>query len=361
MIFDHLGIDEMSRLLISRACGDAEKVFLAPMDKGLSGSLVWLAQWEVHSQIKTKYHVFKIGDKKKITRECRAMESIANELTTGFPHWRYYEYQEKAMIDQEFQGCIQKDSSSLREYIIETNDIGSIEQKIHHLYCDEMQNWHKRINHPDVRKESISTALDWWISRMDINTSAKQIGYKGLNKSIKDRFGIKLRNFENQIKTIGNQQREVIYGPVHGDLHSQNVIFDDNNTMHLIDFGWTGIKWRAIDFLMMECSLKFVVLPPNSKINDLLLIDEILNNNWGNEKNIDDSVFSKKIHGYNMRKILSAIRQVRICCQKSGAVNSVDDYLFGLILLTAGLASLPKLTNKVYLFHSLGYLLSLYN
>jgi hypothetical protein len=52
-------------------------------------------------------------------------------------------------------------------------------------------------------------------------------------------------------------------GPVHGDLHPRNVIFDDTLTHpHLIDFKWSRQESHVLlDYVLMEISLRFLWIP----------------------------------------------------------------------------------------------------
>jgi thiamine kinase-like enzyme len=47
----------------------------------------------------------------------------------------------------------------------------------------------------------------------------------------------------------------------HGDLHSENVFIDDGMDQYLIDFGYTDVKHALIDYVTLECSLKFKHIP----------------------------------------------------------------------------------------------------
>ena len=79
---DHLNLDAWSRKLITEACPNASKIFLAPLDKGLSGSDVWLCRWQLRSGGLSKYHVLKIGDPKKLRCERQAIADVASVLDT---------------------------------------------------------------------------------------------------------------------------------------------------------------------------------------------------------------------------------------------------------------------------------------
>ena len=53
-------------------------------------------------------------------------------------------------------------------------------------------------------------------------------------------------------------------GAIHGDLHPRNIVLSDNNSAHIIDFGWTTNDAHiAKDFVLLECNLRSVALKPN--------------------------------------------------------------------------------------------------
>jgi len=66
-------------------------------------------------------------------------------------------------------------------------------------------------------------------------------------------------------------------GPVHGDLHPDNVIVDSNEVGHLIDFAWAN-KSRNIllDFALMETSIRFMAFPRPINLTDQLNVDRAL-------------------------------------------------------------------------------------
>ena len=54
-------------------------------------------------------------------------------------------------------------------------------------------------------------------------------------------------------------------GPVHGDLHPNNVVIDGDQNAHLIDFAWAKRRFAtALDHVIMECSLRFIAFPRRS-------------------------------------------------------------------------------------------------
>jgi hypothetical protein len=355
--FDHLYLSESHRKLIAAACEGGTRVLLAPLDKGLSESSAWQARWELTSGAHTKLHVFKIGDKTKLAREEKAISSIASVLEPKFPHVKLYSNNGEALLRQEFVGNPSGETNSLRRYIQGLRDATPARECIMRLYFERMKHWHPPNTDHKHSEQLLKEALDWWIARADVNGAADAIGRVGLDASLVSRFGTPIDEIDARIRDVWGLKQSIPIGPVHGDLHLQNVIVDaPASNMELIDYGWTNQeKWKAIDFLMMECSLKFVASPPCARLEDLLRIDELLEEKAFGELSVDFSSLSRAMHGAELVAIAAAVSAVRHCAVKLKAVDDVMQYRTGLISLMAGLTSLPTLINRVFLFHDLAY------
>lgn len=61
-------------------------------------------------------------------------------------------------------------------------------------------------------------------------------------------------------------------GFIHGDLHPRNIVFADDGTPRVIDFGWARppddpedppqLQHIVKDFVLLEANLRFMTLPP---------------------------------------------------------------------------------------------------
>jgi len=351
--FDHLNLDDDSRALIRKACDGANRVELAPLDKGLSGSSVWLARWELASGVPTQHHVFKIGARRKLKRENDAM-TIASSIVKAFPHFHLYTKHgsERALLKQQFAGDVGR-TASLRQVLQDSADPARASALIKSLYVSLLhgQGWLTGGKKVRARYEHI---LDWWVERMDLPKAANAIGAKAIDRSLRSSFRMKLDGLQKIVRAIRRKTEAVPTSPVHGDLHAQNVLVDADDQLHLIDYGWTAERWPAIDFLMMECSLKFVVSPPHATLEDLIRMETIIDTEW--ERRVPRTAsLQRELLGAELETIAAAVIEVRRCARDLQAVENFAQYRHGLILLTAALATLPSLINRVYLFHSLAY------
>ena len=62
------------------------------------------------------------------------------------------------------------------------------------------------------------------------------------------------------------------YGPVHGDLHPKNIVFDNADNANIIDFGWaTNGRHVVVDYLLLDINLRAITLA--SQIPEIQLLN----------------------------------------------------------------------------------------
>lgn len=355
MEFDHLDLTPEHRALISRACLGAPRVRLRKLDKGLSGSVVWLGMWELPSGVFSGPRVFKIGPRRKLEQEHDAIVHIVQAID-AFPvvaslHSSEDSDEPDALLRLEFVGEADDEPQSLRQFIASAARTDEVTAIIKRLYYERMRSWHVLSNPTRTEEVTLGAALDWWIIRMDLPGLRSTLGRTAIDASLATRCDISFGDIERTVEMVRAREREVAIGPVHGDLHAQNVLVDRDGDLHLIDFGWTAERWRAIDFLMLECSLRFLVSPPHALLDDLLTIDAQLGPPDDPRPNEID--FSTLLHGDSLQKVACGVGIIREAAFECGAVQDADEYREGLLLLTAGLSSLPMGINRTYLIHAL--------
>jgi hypothetical protein len=351
MVFDHLNLDEVSRTLMTQACNGSEQVRLAPLDKGLSGSAVWLARWNLKSGTQSKFHVFKVGSRAKLQREYDAMDRIAASIQAGFPHFAIFQEGDVALLRQEFAGSGMDSTRSLRQHMLSSEDSARAAQLVRDLYFTAMNSWY---HGGAPTTQTMGSVLDWWVTRLDLAKGAEDVGRQALDASLYGLYSTTVADLSTAIDGLISREETVVECPVHGDLHSQNILVDTNGQLHVIDYGWTAERWGAIDFLMLECSLKFVASPPHARLEDLLRLDAFVDKHWRSEE-VDLDELARAILGKHLATVAAAIMQVRRCAFEHKAAADFDQYRRGLAVLTAALATLPTLLNRVFLFHSLAY------
>jgi len=251
---DHLFLDAKSRSLIVKACAGAKIVYLSPLEKGLSGSSVWLARWAFKSDQLSKYHVFKIGPLLKLRQEREAAQSIASVFMRHFSHIELFEEDSVnialedrlALLRQEFMGDVEGRAVNLKRFIELSRKEFIAEQVLRKLYEETMAAWHpiptpSASIHESMITQPFSETLDWWLSRMNLAAAADEIGSSALEKQLEIRFNLTLRNVEEIVNRLVATQEQIRVGPVHGDLHAENVLIDEAKNINVIDYGWTAL------------------------------------------------------------------------------------------------------------------------
>jgi serine/threonine protein kinase len=275
MKFDHLRLSAEHRQLIEAISpADADSVLLEPLDKGLSGASVWLAQWSLTNGTKTSLSVLKINDREKIEREQEAFQRIVSVLDNLVGVFRFHfsgpRSNDLAILNQPFKGNVKTMAvKNLRSRIWDCNSVEDAAAIIDGIYQRRMQNWHPDPGRRRMVETSFREAFDWWMERYQLDSAISQIGSEAIGEDFEYHFGIDTAAVVRAVERIFLEKSGFCYGPIHGDLHAQNILFDEDDRIHLIDFGWTSDRWKAIDFLMLECSLKFLVAPRTARQSDL--------------------------------------------------------------------------------------------
>ena len=325
---DHLDLGDDERRLICLACPHAHVVYLAGMDKGLSGSHVWRARWPVGGAL-SKDHVLKIGPAKKLRREHEAYSNIASAIDLGSPHMALVEFSGSglAALRQEFATALGGRSVSLRSAVHELRTPAETASLIDGVFRDRMSRWHFAPSGTfDRQEQPLRDALDWWLKRLDLERAADQVGIEGVASSIKRHASVTLEELFRLVEALLDRVEPIAVGPIHGDLHAQNILVGSSGEITLIDFGWTSHRWRAVDFLMLECSLKFLVSPPTARLEDLLLVESLLERAVGSWSFDDWNQLVPRVHGRDLAKIGAAVQAVRSCAVSSGAVVDAEQY-----------------------------------
>lgn len=347
----YLGLDAHSKELLQQVCNFPPRIELAPLDKGLSGSIVLMGRWWV-SDVPSKFHVFKIGNPGKLLREYDAIRKYAAPLLDNFPHVEYAVSKDgqRAILSQEFLGTSDGSVRSLRRFIEEADSEEQVVAILDRLYSERILAW--RIDTPQTRVGRIQDELLPWIQKGDLDAAIRDIGEAALEESLLVNYGIALRTLRDLIGSVVRSRVVVQVGPVHGDLHAQNVILGDKDRLSLIDFGWTDVRWRAIDYLWLECSLKYVVSSPYARLEDLDVMDALIDDSWDNDAEINTAALDGRMYAASLKKIAAGVAAIRRRARSRVAALSLNDYRKGIITMSCALTSVPKL-NRTYLIHSI--------
>jgi hypothetical protein len=230
--------------------------------------------------------VVKIHDKVKIQKEHQAMKRVANFFRdVNLPAEPAY-YGDKGALLYWHQGAGAESqlcsSNELRDIVFDydepnrlfrhsDNDIVALLRKVWHC-CGAARDSAKKapFNYNDeykryMRKEAAEAVLSCIVGR---NRDKQDMLFMGGEVS-------------NPLLFINAKCLQQQYfgkiGPVHGDLHANNVIVDGSGSVHLIDFAWaTSRRHVLVDYVLMECSLRFLLFPHHVDPIEQLEVDTIL-------------------------------------------------------------------------------------
>ncbi len=122
ILLDGLNREE-SHLVLSTLPINAVRIFLKSLDKGLSGSKVFSAKFDVRGKRVSKIFVLKIGEKTKIENEYNAIEQYVSPHIHGVVEPVYRVGNKIALIVQELAGLSSNSRLiSLKNYIRNAND-----------------------------------------------------------------------------------------------------------------------------------------------------------------------------------------------------------------------------------------------
>jgi hypothetical protein len=90
-------------------------------------------------------------------------------------------------------------------------------------------------------------------------------------------YGATLPNPLLTIRKLLALRRNLPLSTVHGDLHPSNVMLDRRGEPHLIDFSWCSNDAHILkDFLVMECSVRFLMIPQRLGHTARMILDKTL-------------------------------------------------------------------------------------
>lgn len=79
------------------------------------------------------------------------------------------------------------------------------------------------------------------------------------------------------VRRLREAKRTLPTCTVHGDLHSSNIVMDSNDIPRLLDFTWCQKGKHVLkDFLVMECSVRFLMMPNHLGQSQQTMLDELL-------------------------------------------------------------------------------------
>lgn len=363
--FELMDLEPHEQRLIERISPEADRFYLSPLDKGLSGARTLIVRWSIDGHLRSAQHVAKIGDAAKIAREYEAVQRIRPLLPRLGAMRVLPRLQEEAthrLLLQEYGGGETAVPLSLRQWLGNfapgvapsvSPTIAAATRMMERLYKNALREVHfQPIENYRLRHQKFSEALDWWVSKGSLLGSSVELDLRLLAPRLQAKGFPEPVEILKLLENLSGSESSFSYGFVHGDLHTQNVLVDESEAAFLIDFAWAERKWRAVDFLMMECSLKFVCAPFDAEVDDLCELEALLDA----EVTSDDLALwaENTPFGREIAPAAAGVAVVRRLALDSGAVADFTQYRRGLAILTSALATRPGL-NRLYLLYSLAH------
>jgi hypothetical protein len=265
---------------------------------GFSGSKV-VEVCQAVSVHRPRKFVIKIGTRKaqKIAREEDAVKQWVSNLVSTYQTEKKENATHEALRYQFASIDGKRESTSFSQYFKE-NPSKNVRSIVEKLFGDELfsawEEWQIRKEEP----RSIGDLYRDYVDPGELQTLVRRIAFD------KADWG----QFERVLKA---KVPCYVTKVCHGDLHSENIIIDDEKVF-LIDFGMTSSSAHCfIDYATLEASIRFKLTPPYFPTSELARVD----GHFLEEFDVTDASLAEKIENSDLRKsyeVISKIRQVAI-------------------------------------------------
>lgn len=307
ILYDGLSLEE-SALFLSVLPGQATRLFVAPMDKGLSGAKVVMARYSVGQHRLSKPFVIKVGPKDKILREATAMRELVAPFIPGAVAPIIRVGKASALLVQELAGLgASAVLQSLRMYVRASDHADRI---ILRLFDGRFRNWYQLSRDQEPVRQGFSDLFEWYLDKARVDRApAFPDRWSSLKSWVEDQTGHGWCDPELLLPELLSRGIVSPLSIIHGDLHSQNVVVDTlTEECWPIDFAWCHDgSSLVVDYVMLECSLKFLALPARCDLRSLMLIDRQLILQSCPEISIDRIPYSDEVQ--NVLRAITAVRR----------------------------------------------------
>jgi len=327
--------DEQAALILSTLPGDTRGFYLAPLDKGLSGAAVFAGRYVRPNGTKSKPFVLKVGAREKIRREAEAVLQIVAPTIRGvaMPVVRYGP--SRGLIVQDLVGLGDRGVIDSLRNVARTDDGAA--SVVDRLLRDRLSPWYVGGRSARRSRETWGTLFAAYLRKGPCDAEGLlPDGWQGYPAWAEAMGYLTPQEVFGKVNRLAAKTFTTFTCPVHGDLHTQNVLVETDGgggrDCWLIDFGWTrNAGTPLVDLVMLECSLKFLALPMRAELGGLCRLEARLAREATPELETGYTPY-----GVEIRRVLEAIYEVR-----RFALNDLGfafaDYLRGLLLMTYSL------------------------
>ena len=205
------------------------------------------------------------------------------------------------------------DSNSLTS-IYDSQSYDQIRPILTKLFDHELfSSWNKTKRSIHSKDSTVKSVFAAYIKFDRIKKQIERVSFKDPTEDInlfEEVLGLRLSRYIQKIS--------------HGDLHSENVIVDNSESdphVFLIDFGLTDARHSLIDYVTLEASIRFRLLPfflPTKRIAEQ---DE----NFIDRFNVTDASF-QSIENQELKKCFICINHIRTIAERNALGGEINYY-----------------------------------
>lgn len=148
-------------------------------------------------------------------------------------------------------------------------------------------------------------------------------------------YGQTLRDPRRILEAARRVELEVMTCAVHGDLHPNNVLFGLKFAPVLIDYAWGQLRGHFIkDYVLMECSLRFLLTPRLLQPNIMMQLDDALLDEEGYEAvaSLDASGRTAQV----LKETADLVSVIRTQCRQRHREYRFEEYLLAQYFVLMG-------------------------
>ena len=335
--------------LVARANSDAERVALAPLAEGS-----WLARWEGRETGGVR--VLTVGHHAELERQNLAVRDLAGATGDRLPHLGLYRGEDDVSLLRQ-RVTLREPVMTLGERLAE--DAARPEQAaatIDALLRLRLARWHFELARPPEPAElALEQLLSVEAPAPDWDGVERELGRAALEGAVAEE-GVALADLERAVQKLGGHVERAVLGPVHGGLDGASVLVDRDGRMELTNFAHAGLRWRALDFLSLECALKFDLTIQQVDDGSLMRMEQALETHGPDDRPRALTLALGPLpHGRRLATSAACVATVRRAAVECGAVSDAAQYRRGLALMTAGLLGAPGERNLCFVVRSLAH------
>jgi hypothetical protein len=343
---------EESALILSTLPKNSDRIFLSPLDKGLSGSKVFAARYSSKDGRPSKLYVFKLGLLSKLLREKNAIQNFAAPYIPGIAEPISRRGEEKGLVVQELVGLsVSSQLTSLRFF---ARNYSKADQVLRRLFNERLASWYLHQGHDTKSNFLLRGLFEWYLQKNSAGLNFPS-NWIELRNWVRTQTGYNWRKVPDIIENLLDQSIQTVSCIIHGDLHSQNILIDERLECWPIDFAWCHDKSSPVlDLVMLECSLKFLSIPRRCALRTLFDIEKALC-----EEPLPSIRLSKVPYREEIQNVLRAIGETRRFALETLGIE-FKAYRKALCLMTYTLSGHPSL-NRPFVLGSLQVLAAIEN